>query len=171
MVCPVSPKQAYFVSSDTSKESLDSFLSQTGYSVNGEIKFKELGYYSGKRDLLGDRSVLLGTAGGIFNNFAVNNFFESVRQVDICFDIFRQAFKKNKYGVKDKFNFNRQNFYFDSLFAYLDAKARKRNELEKLSEHKMDKIVGKMKKRKLDITTPYPFEMMESGLKKNFLFF
>jgi len=171
MVCPISSREAYFVSSDTSKESLDYFLSQTGYSVSGEIKFKELGYYSGKKDLLGDRSVLLGTAGGIFNNFAVNNFFESLKQADICFDIFKQAFKKNKYAAKDKFNFNRQNFYFDSLFTYLDAKARKRTELEKLSEHKMDKIVAKMRKKKQDITTPYPFEMMESGLKKKFLFF
>lgn len=171
MVCPISSKEAYFVSSDTSKESLDKFLNQTGYSVSGEVRFKGLGYYSGKKDLLSDRAALLGTAGGIFNNLAVDNFFESIKQVDICFDILKQAFKRNKYGAKNRFNFSRQNFYFDSLFTYLDTKAKKRAALEKLSEHKMDKLVAKMKKRKQDITAPYPYEMIESGLKKNFLFF
>jgi len=170
-ICPINSKEAYLVSSEISKESLDSFLYKGGWEIDGEVRYKEMILYNGKKPLLGDRCALLGTAGGINDNLSGNNFFESLKSVDVCFDVFKQAFKKNKFGAKDKFNFSRQNFLYDSLFTYLDEKAKKRRELLSFTENKLDKVVTRLAKKKIDLNSPYPFEILESGIKKKFLFF
>jgi flavin-dependent dehydrogenase len=170
-VCPLDNKTAYFVSSEMSKESIDEFVLKNNYVVDGEIKYKEIGNFNGKKNLVGDQALLLGSAGGVFNNFSGENFFESLRSVDIGYEIMRNTIKKTKYGSKDKFNFNRQNFLFDSLFNTLDQKAKKRSSLESLSEHKLDKLVARLNKKKASLVMPYPFEMVDNGFKKSFLFF
>jgi len=170
-VCPIDSKTGYFVSSEMSKDSIDNFVLKNNYDINGEIKYKEIGNYNGKKTLVGDQALLLGSAGGIFNNLSGENFFESLKSVDIGYEIVRNTIKKTKYGLKDKFNFNRQNFLFDSLFNNLDVKAKKRSDLESLSEHKLDKLVARLNKKKTNGVTPYPFEMIERGIKKKFLFF
>jgi len=171
MVCPISDTKAFFVGVESDKQVLDEFFRKNGWNVVGNITYKEVGYYTGKKPILADRSMLLGSAGGIFNNLSGENFFESIKSADIAFDILKTNLRKGKTSNRDKFNFSRQSFMFDSLYTDLDYKARIRNDLYNVSENKIDRLIQKMHNKRINYNLQYPFEIMENVLKKKFVFF